>query len=678
MAAPPAEQKKQYHVCRAFKALNTKAHRTAIDADEFSWLQNAQPIGPGNIKLVPGQLASQTNASANVLFLSNVTSMSGQELKGNTYVAAYTDNGAGQIYDVNNGNLITFAANATFSTANVNATQFNKSYIISGDSSKGLFVYDGNVNVHLGSGGAIGMLNVGAGYANVPAVVVSPPNEAGGIQAAAQAVLTGNTVSEVFWTQPGTGYTAPPTITISGGGGNNAQAITSLTNFRIGQVYYQLLNGGQNWTHGNVAVTGGGGDGTALGTFIISNGSVVNIIATSLGNNYSNQANLVVAINGDGSNAQVSAFVESNLVTDVATYAGRLWVSQGRQLLFSGATNFNDFTGISAGNFFTQDATLHGNILGMVVANNFLYFFGDDSVNVISDVLVNSNGTTNVTNTNLSASIGTNFPYSIFPYYRYIMLMNAYGVYGLIGSTMVKLSDALDGIYPFIDFTKTVTAGQVIINNILCACFNFYLSGYKAVPQNSLTIADGYYQAVFFDKKWFITSQSAMDFVTYTPVGNTIGLFGVSGKQLFRMYADNSSNAVSSVVQTALWPLNDPIRDKQVSKFGIEAEVPVGGGTITLTVDNPVNSSPANVITNFISWANISGTIIPWSNGGGNVIGWSGGLSGYQLYRGDAQNPPAIGGGPGDQKYLGFTVTSNTANLVYNTFELEYEERARF
>jgi hypothetical protein len=661
------EQKKQYHVSKAFKALNTKAHRTAIDEDEFSWLENAQPIGAGNIRIIPGPLPATANA-ANVIFLGNVETMSSLEVKANTYIATFQDNGASQFYDVNNLRTTTVAANGTFSTANVTVAQFNKDYAVIGDPTKGLFVWDANVTVQLGAGGAIGMLNVGSNYANVPAVIVSAPDQAGGLQAAAQAVVTGNVISEVVWTQPGTGYLNPPTITISGGGGNNAQAIASLVSFKTGQIYYQLLNGGQNWTHGNVTVSGGGGDNNAVGTFIISNGSVIDIIATNLGNNYSNQANLVTTIHGDGTNAQVSAFIESNVVTDVATYAGRLWVSQGRQLIYSGATNFNDFVGISAGSLFVADATLHGTILGLCVANNFLYFFGDDSVNVISDVLVNTSGNTNLTNTNISASIGTNLPFSVFPYYRYIMLQNDYGVYGLIGSTMVKLSDSLDGIYPMIDFTKPVTAGQVIINNILCASFNFFCK--------NLTFGGSrWIQAVFFDKKWFLSSQGTINYVTGCPVGGTLGLYGVSGKQLFRLYADTGSNAVSSIVQTALWPLTDPIRDKQATKFAIEAILPTGGGSIDVTLDNPLNSSMTYVFANYLNWVNNSNQVIGWVNNAAATVLWSGGLSGYQLYRGDAQQPV---GSTSGQKYIGMTMTSNTANIVYNTFELEYELRARF
>ncbi len=39
------EQKKSYHVTKDFKGLNTKANRTAIQENEFAWIENVMPIG---------------------------------------------------------------------------------------------------------------------------------------------------------------------------------------------------------------------------------------------------------------------------------------------------------------------------------------------------------------------------------------------------------------------------------------------------------------------------------------------------------------------------------------------------------------------------------------------------------------------------------------------------------
>jgi len=94
----------------------------------------------------------------------------------------------------------------------------------------------------------------------------------------------------------------------------------------------------------------------------------------------------------------------------------------------------------------------------------------------------------------VSASVGTKLPHAIFPYFRSVLFMNDYGVYALVGSTTSKLSDGLDGIFPNIDFANPVYAGQVLLNNILCAAFNFRYF------DSTFTNSYRYVQAVFFRK----------------------------------------------------------------------------------------------------------------------------------------------------------------------------------
>ena len=50
-----AEQKKSYKVIKQFRGVNTKANRTALEEGEFSWLENAMPIGYANIKTISGE-----------------------------------------------------------------------------------------------------------------------------------------------------------------------------------------------------------------------------------------------------------------------------------------------------------------------------------------------------------------------------------------------------------------------------------------------------------------------------------------------------------------------------------------------------------------------------------------------------------------------------------------------
>jgi hypothetical protein len=304
---------------------------------------------------------------------------------------------------------------------------------------------------------------------------------------------------------------------------------------------------------------------------------------------------------------------------------------------------------------------LHGNITQLLSANNFLYVFGDDSINVFSDVRVQTDGTTLFTNTNVSASVGSKRPYTIFPYFRSVLFMNDYGMYALVGSTTSKLSDSLDGIFPNIDFNYPVYASQVLINNILCACFNFRY--YDAV----FTQSNRYMQAVFFEKKWFLTSQgNNTDYITSVPIGGKITMYGTSANSLIKLYTDGG-NAITSRIQTALMPMGDPIRTKQALKLAIEATNSNNTIDLTATIDSEVGSNPVNALTSLIDWTNNNFDIILWKNNSNVTIGWD--TVGYQLFKSDASQYG---------KYLGSTVTSNSAGFVYNGFEFEHELRVRF
>jgi carbohydrate-selective porin OprB len=172
---------------------------------------------------------------------------------------------------------------------------------------------------------------------------------------------------------------------------------------------------------------------------------------------------------------------------------------------------------------------------------------------------------------------------------------------------------------------------------------------------------------VFFEKKWFLTSQgNTLNYVTSVPFNGKIGLWGVQDKVLYHLYND-TSNSISTIVQTALLPLSDPIRTKQALKFGIEATLGQGG-ILNVTVDSENGSSPVYDLQNVITWYNTSNTTIPWQNVNNTVISWVGG-TGYQLYKSDAMQWG---------KYLGLTQKSNSAGFVINTYEFEHELRVRF
>ena len=833
MASP--EQKKSYAVVRNFRGVNTKADRTAIEETEFSWLENAMPVGNANLKVIP------TYLSLNVTFSKPVIYWEAVNIGLVDYIIAIENDGSAEAINVEQNTIQTIAAAATFSTSTLtpvatasvgyisestrppgyffyaegtitgsfalgqyltgvnipagtyitgfgtgtggagtyqvnasidtapclvtgnilnyqsvtgfNISQFNNQYALILDPVNGYYQWDGTHLVNVGSVGVIGITNGGNNYTVAPTVTISPPDQAGGIQAtavcsitntagqviainvtsigsnyystpqvtisappapgvqataaaginpsnntlasisiinpgsgytsaptvsisglgtgaAATAVIDTGSVNAIFVTNAGSGYTSPPTVSFSGGSGSNAAAIAELTTFKQGTLAVEITNGGNGYVNAaNTVVTiSGGGGSNAAGTAIISGGQVTQVIMTNPGSGYTNSSNVTVTISGGGSTGNNVATANAVVTTDenvgIASFSGRVWIAQGRTVYYSSATSPTDFTSVSAGNVILQDSTLHGYVTQIVAANNFLYIFGDDSINVFSDVRVTSSGTTLFTNTNVSASVGCRHPYAIFPYFRTIMFMNDYGVYALVGSTTTKVSDALDGVMPNIDFTKPVYGSQVLLNNILCAAFNFYYTGGQGVESSQR-----YIQAVFFDKKWFFTSQGdSIEYFLSVPVAGKFNTYGSDGSKLYQLYANSISN-VSTYVETALMPMGDPIRTKQALKFAIEATAPQAQ-PIYATVDSEYAQSAVYTMAGSgISWINNASATVTWTNSTGNPVAWNATGSNYWLYKSDAAQYG---------KYIGLTITTTQPQLIFNTIEFEHELRVRF
>jgi len=662
-----AEQKKSYKVVKEFKSLNTKANRTSIGDDEFSWLENVQPVGYANLKIIP-TVSNAINATGNIVtFSSTVTTFASVNLGQNDYIVGFENNGGAQFYNVQTLATGNVSAAGTFSNSGINYSQYNNDRMLILDPSKGLFSWDGNNTVSIGSIGTIALTSAGNAYTSAPTVTISAPDQVGGTQANAVATILNGNVSTITLLTGGTGYTngSNVSITFSGGGGSGASAIAGITTFATGTLSFAVVSGGSGYTNTantTISFSGGGGSG-AVAQAIVQGNAITQVIMTNNGTGYTNAANIIVTITGTGGNTAVlQPIVSNNQNVGVATFSGRVWVAQGRTVYYSAAGFYSDFTSVSAGALTLTDSTLHGNIVQLLAANNFLYIFGDDSINVFSDVRVVTGGVTIFTNTNVSASVGTKRPYAIFPYFRSVLFMNDYGVYALVGSTTSKLSDSLDGMIPNIDFNSPIYAGQVLLNNILCAAFNFRY--YDAVFSQSYR----YIQAVFFEKKWFITSQNDnLSYITTVPVSGKISLFGSDGTTLYRLYNDNTNN-ISSIVQTALLPMEDNIRTKQALKIGIEGTNTNSAANLNVTVDSEAGTSPITLLTSLVGWQNNASQLISWSNASGTIIGWT--TTGYSLFKSDAKQYG---------KYLGMTIqSSSTPGFVYNGFEFEHELRTRF
>jgi len=631
------EQKKSYHVTKDFKGLNTKANRTAIREDEFAWLENVMPVGYSNLKVIPKE-KRVTYTGTNFTWGGTVHYMSAANINGIAYMFAFFTDGGAQYVSLETPTApVTLASSGTFSGTRTQISQWKNERVLIIDTTYGYATFDGTNLVRVGSVATVTVTAGGSGYTSAPIVTFSTPNDTGGIQATATATVTANAVTAITIGEYGTGYTSAPTVYIGTAG---AVSWASTTAFQKGR----LLSSGGNYYY----VTVGGTTSSTAPTH--TSGSAANGTCELL---------YVADPNGAGSSATATATAINQTGTCIQSFSGRVWIADDRTVYYTASDSYNDFTSISAGNITLVDATLYGDITQIIAANNFLYVFGESSINVFSDVRVNTLGETLFTNTNISASIGTELFLGVFAYFRSILFINRYGVYALVGATTTKISDALDGIFPNIDFTSTVTGCQTLIYNILVSSWNVRYNDngtYRRV------------QLVFFDRKWFISSQGALTHINSSPVNGLINVYGVqSDGSFYQLYDDQTSNINTEIV-TALWPLTDPIRTKQALKIGVEATISANSvGTIQATVDSENASSPVITLTNGVFWVNNFLQTITWTNNSSQTVAWT--PTGYALYKYDAQQYG---------KYLGFTVTSVSPAFTYNGFQLEHELRVRF
>ncbi len=353
----------------------------------------------------------------------------------------------------------------------------------------------------------------------------------------------------------------------------------------------------------------------------------------------------------------------ATLGTTIATYSGRVWIGKSRTVTFTDVNSYNSFAG-AGGSFTITDSTLHNIIQALFTADNFLYIVGDDSIDVLGNVTVSA-GVTSFTRSNITASIGSTLPFSVFPYFRSMMFANPSGFYGLFGVSPQKISSDMDKIVQAIDFTLPVSGAQGFVNNILCAAFLFTFNDTFTPAAASRSV-----MALFQDQKWWLSSQvSGLKFLVFIPISGSSTFFAWDTNKLYQLF-NSSTGSIASRVQTKLWDGGEPILDKQILRGGIGVTYGGSGGqTITATTDTEFGSEPLNVSgTGTVTWQNSSGGTVQFQNSLSQNVNFT--VTGYVLSKSVATS----GGG----KYMGMTATSNDNGLNYNMFALEYKTGARW
>src|SRR3981189_925764 len=138
------------------------------------------------------------------------------------------------------------------------------------------------------------------------------------------------------------------------------------------------------------------------------------------------------------------------------------------------------------------------------------------------------------------------------------MFENSHGIYAVLGSSVQKISDDLDGIFRLIDFSQQPQAALVDINNIHHIVF---LVRYKDPLASTRSI-----MLAFHGQKWFVLSQGnavvAIAAASTLASGKTL-TFGSQGTDITQLFGDPTI-PVAFTVRTALTHHGNAVQRKKM------------------------------------------------------------------------------------------------------------------
>ena len=433
----------------------------------------------------------------------------------------------------------------------------------------------------------IAITNPGTGYTSAPDVGITGD----GVGALAQAVLNPVGVASVNTINGGSGFTSVPLLTFSGGGGSGATGVAVLSPTSVAAV--NMTAGGSYAVAPSVTFKGGGSGSTLPTATAVMNGtSVASITLNTPGSNITAPVEVVFGTaNGTGAGATVlfkptsiasvilsstgkyytsspSVIVQagaSNVASATValmpfgvsgsameTYLSRVWIINpatqpystippGNLWFFSAPGSVSDFApSDGGGSAVNTDAFLQTRYTGVRQSSGYLYFFGNGSVSVVSNV--STAGTPTVTSynyQNVDPQAGLSFRDAIQDYGKSIVSANELGVFGLYGGSLANISTKITQI-----FTNAVypISGGVTPSGSIATLYDVKHYVYFITLIDPDTNVARNVMLLWNEKDWTVASQSLnITFIATQKIGSLYQTWGTDGKDLCPLFTAPSS-----------------------------------------------------------------------------------------------------------------------------------------
>jgi hypothetical protein len=604
-------------VLQQFKGMNNVDARELIEDDEFYWCENAIPIGSGTLYPVPSGFLMGGSIA---------------EVGPPKYTMMYTDGTANYVFAVfssGNGYICKISGSGgTFTSTLILAGLVAPSAI---PFNSGVLIIDqtGYWDYSVTTLNTLTPQNGTLAFATLTGTSSLVPIGASLRQNFAPATGSGGTyrnnyqVVSLVLNAAGTGYAVGDQINLADNSPTTAAQVIVATIGAGGAVATFTIATGGSWPgptsitpiavgpSGTVTTTSGGGTGATF----TGNMQAFSTTIVTLGHGYPLSTSGVDQIFRGGVWVPITfdTVTSSGVISgsSIASYAGRVWIAFGKVVFFTDINSYNGFGGVG-GSFTINDAYLIGAITALFSANNYLYIFGQTSIDALSNVTVTL-GVTAFSRINLTASVGTIFATSIFSYLRAVVFYNQAGIWSLSGATPEKISQKIAGIIQGASMLggAQVYGAPVMFRGELCAALQLtFIDTITGLGARPVIV-------MYFRGRWWVHTIPFVAPYSYsTAMASIPGTIGSTEYGLTNLYVWRGGATAATlylalqpapltplatwILKTKLWDGGAPLKEKQSLNAAI-AGVFSGtlGSGVTCTIDTErVSSAPLNLIPN--------------------------------------------------------------------------------
>lgn len=399
---------------------------------------------------------------------------------------------------------------------------------------------------------SVDVVNPGTGFTEVPLIQFIGGNGAGAVGVVK---LTGTTISQVNVVNQGSGYTSTPTVAFAGGGGTGAAATVVLGGQSV--IDINLTNAGSGYTY-PVTVTISGGGGTGATAVALFTGTSIASVTISNGGQFYTTAPAVQVLAGSNNAASATVTLSPYGVSGAAmeTYLSRVWIVNPALGQFSDTPPGGNFS-VTAPGSITDFATSDGGVdalntdsflqtkyVNVRQSSGYLYFFGDGSINVVSNVSTSGSPTTTTYNyQNVDPQSGLDWRDALQDFSRSTILANQTGVYGLYGGAATKISEKLDNLFDIALFPPQNQGIQP--TSAVATIYNIKHYLMLMTIMDPVTNQPRNIMVTWNEKDWVLSTQT-IDFIRIQTEkkGSFYNAFGSEGLSIYPMFATPSSALV--------------------------------------------------------------------------------------------------------------------------------------